>query len=108
MAQSPEFELAVKQVKQLTKPLGPEDMKRLYGLYKQATQPQTLDEFYANVKKPEGMFNFKEKGKYAGWEQAVKDAPTGEEAQKLYIEFVESLKEKYAFDPNKEPESVKS
>lgn len=43
------------------------------------------------------------------WQNLIdEEGYTQEQAQQAYIEFVESLKDEYGFDPNKEPEKVRS
>lgn len=54
------------------------------------------------------MFDLKGKAKYNAWQKVVDDSTTADEAQEKYAKLVESLKEKYGFDANKNPEDVGS
>ena len=46
------------------------------------------------------------KAKKRSWQKVVDEGVTVEEAKTKYIALVESLKEKYGFDANKEAEAV--
>lgn len=46
------------------------------------------------------------KAKYKAWEKEVQAGLSASDAEKRYIELVESLKGKYGFDPSKAPEAV--
>ncbi|EXJ54942.1 diazepam-binding inhibitor (GABA receptor modulator, acyl-CoA-binding protein) [Cladophialophora psammophila CBS 110553] len=55
-----------------------------------------------------GMFDLKGKAKYKAWQKEVDAGTSAQEAEAKYIKLVESLKEKYGFDPSKVPEAVGS
>lgn len=46
------------------------------------------------------------KAKQSAWQKVVDDNLTPEQAQEKYVALVNSLKEKYGYDANKEPEAV--
>jgi len=46
--------------------------------------------------------------KYKAWEKIVNEGVTPANAEKEYISFVEELKQKHGYDPNKQPEAVSS
>ena len=48
------------------------------------------------------------KYKYQAWQKLVDEGVSASDAQERYVKLVESLKEKYGYDENKEPEAVKS
>ena len=80
-----EFESAVAQAKQL--PDQPnENLLKIYGLYKQATEGDV------NIEKPTNFFDFKGIAKYNAWEE-LKGIPK-EEAMKKYIDFIKELGQK--------------
>lgn len=77
-----EFESAVTNSKQL--PDQPnENLLKIYGLYKQATEGDV------NIEKPTNFFDFKGIAKFNAWEE-LKGMPK-EEAMKQYIQFINQL-----------------
>lgn len=46
------------------------------------------------------------KAKYAAWKKVADEGISSEEAQKRYVAFIETMKEKYGFDESKQPEQV--
>ncbi|KAI0521320.1 acyl CoA binding protein-domain-containing protein [Xylaria bambusicola] len=106
-AANPAFEKAAqRESKQLTKKPDNDELLALYGLYKVACG-EDVTEYQKGPKAP-GMFDLKGKAKLRAWEGYVAEGISAEEAQKRYIEKVEELKNKYGFDPAKEPEVVGS
>ncbi|PTB70683.1 hypothetical protein BBK36DRAFT_1134023 [Trichoderma citrinoviride] len=98
--ESPEFSKALVEVKQLTKKPSNDDLLRLYALFK-------IGKGFEFKKSDEpSRFSFEARAKWKAWEQAYEEEGITEPAvaQQKYVEFVESLKEKYDFDPNKTPE----
>lgn len=77
-----EFETAVTNSKQLPDQSN-ENLLKIYGLYKQATEGDV------NIEKPTNFFDFKGIAKYNAWEE-LKGMPK-EEAMKQYIQFVNQL-----------------
>ncbi|KAK1728916.1 hypothetical protein CaCOL14_008613 [Colletotrichum acutatum] len=98
--QSEAFKQAVSDSKKLTSKPGNDELLELYGLYKVST-----GEDISSAPKP-GMFDLKGKAKQAAWQKVVDDNLTPEQAQEKYVALVNSLKEKYGYDANKEPEAV--
>jgi len=78
-----EFEQAVKNSKQLSERPSNEDLLKLYGLYKQATEGDVHGD------KP-GLFDFVAKAKYEAW--AGNKGIESEAAMKAYIALVEDLR----------------
>ncbi|CAM1511532.1 Fc.00g090450.m01.CDS01 [Cosmosporella sp. VM-42] len=99
-SQTEAFKKAVVDSKKLTSKPGNEDLLELYALYKVAT-----GEDITKAPAP-GMFDLKGKAKKNAWQKTVDDGVTPELAQEKYVALVESLKEKYGYDENKEPEAV--
>ncbi|KAK1465434.1 acyl CoA binding protein [Colletotrichum cuscutae] len=107
--QSEAFKQAVSDSKKLTSKPGNDELLELYGLYKVST-----GEDISSAPKP-GMFDLKltfglrglqGKAKQSAWQKVVDDKLTPEQAQEKYVALVNSLKEKYGYDANKEPEAV--
>ncbi|KAI9718174.1 MAG: hypothetical protein M1828_006806 [Chrysothrix sp. TS-e1954] len=80
--QSAEFKKAVEEVRNLKD--SPSQNELLQGCQ---------DPPFEEAKKP-GMLDMQGKYKRQEWEKVVKEGVTPEEAQKKYVEFVETLKEK--------------
>ena len=82
-----EFNKAVIRSKELTVRPSNDDLLKLYGLYKQATEGDVSGE------RP-GGFDFKGAAKYDAW--AELKGVSGEEAMEKYINLVNELHEKEA------------
>lgn len=80
------LEEAVAITKKFTEKPSNEDLLKLYGLYKQATEGD-------NESERPGGFDFKAAAKYNAW-MNVK-GKSKEEATEQYIQLVEKLSEKY-------------
>ncbi|KAK7423478.1 hypothetical protein QQZ08_009047 [Neonectria magnoliae] len=100
VAQSEAFQKAVVDSKKLTAKPNNEELLDLYALYKIGT-----GEDVANAPAP-GMFDLKGKAKKNAWEKTAAEGYSADIAQQRYVALVESLKEKYGYDENKEPEAV--
>ncbi|KAK2025494.1 acyl CoA binding protein [Colletotrichum zoysiae] len=98
--QSEAFKQAVIDSKKLTAKPSNDELLELYGLYKVGT-----GEDISSATKP-GMFDLKGKAKQSAWQKVVDEGTTPEQAQEKYVALVNSLKEKYGYDANKEPEAV--
>jgi acyl-CoA-binding protein len=81
------FEQAVARSKELTKRPSNEELLKLYGLYKQATEGDATGE------RP-GGFDFKAIAKYDAW--AEMKGTSREKAQEAYIALVDQLHKQYA------------
>ncbi|KAI1122440.1 acyl CoA binding protein-domain-containing protein [Nemania abortiva] len=104
---NPAFEKAAeRESKQLLKKPDSTELLDLYSLYKVGCDEDVTE--YQKGDKAPGMFDLKGKAKLRAWEAVIKEGLTPEQAQERYIAKVEELKEKYGFDPNKEPEVVGS
>ncbi|KAF9940181.1 hypothetical protein BGZ75_004332 [Mortierella antarctica] len=79
---SAEFNAAAEKVKTLKKAT-PEEQLKLYGLYKQATLGD------CNTTRPDGWLEMAPKAKWDSWN--AKKGTSQEEAEKLYIAYVEEL-----------------
>ena len=86
MSNSPEFEKAAADVRNLTEKPTNEELLDLYGYFKQATIGD------CNTDRP-GMFDLKGKAKWDKWDGHK--GMTKEDAEKKYIELVGTLKGKY-------------
>lgn len=82
-----EFNKAVNDVQQLTKRPANDELLKLYGLFKQASEGDN------NEIRP-GGFDFKAMAKFDSW--ANLKGKTKEEAMREYIDFVASLLAKYS------------
>jgi acyl-CoA-binding protein len=82
-----EFEKAVNDVQQLTRRPANDELLKLYGIFKQATEGD-------NTGVRPGGFDFKAIAKFEAW--ADLKGKTKEEAMKNYIDFVSSLLSKYS------------
>lgn len=80
---SAEFEAAAAAVQNLPNKPSDQDLLKLYGLYKQATTGDN------DTSKP-GLLDFKGKMKWQAWED--RKGMSQEDAEKAYIELVETLK----------------
>ncbi|KAH6895575.1 putative fatty acid binding protein [Thelonectria olida] len=100
VAKSPEFETAVVDSKKLTSKPDSTELLELYALFKVAN-----DEDITKADAP-GIFDLKGKAKKNAWQKIVDEGISAEEAQKRYVDLVETLKAKYGYDANKEPEAV--
>ncbi|CCD24717.1 long-chain fatty acid transporter ACB1 NDAI_0D04030 [Naumovozyma dairenensis CBS 421] len=81
------FEEKAKAVQELPKKPSDDELLQVYALYKQATVGDN------NKEKP-GIFNLKDRSKWNAWEELK--GMSQEEAEKKYIELVDSLSAKYA------------
>ncbi len=81
------FDQAVAKSKELTRRPGNEELLKLYGLYKQATEGDVAGE------RP-GGFDFKAIAKYDAWSELK--GTSRESAREAYIAFVEQLHQQYA------------
>ncbi|KAH9891453.1 putative fatty acid binding protein [Xylariomycetidae sp. FL2044] len=97
---SPAFTKAQDESKRLTSKPENSDLLEIYGLFKVAN-----GEDITKAEKP-GMFDMKGKFKLQAWQKIVDEGITPEEAQDRYVKKIETMKEKYGFDPNKEPEAL--
>ncbi len=77
-----EFEAAVANSKNLTERPSNENLLKLYGLYKQATEGDVTGD------RP-GGFDFKAIAKYDAWKEEKGKAK--EDAQQAYIDLIKSL-----------------
>ncbi|CAK7273283.1 acyl-CoA-binding protein (ACBP)/diazepam binding inhibitor (DBI)/endozepine (EP) [Sporothrix epigloea] len=103
MSTNEAFEKAATEIRQLTKPLPTQHLLKAYALYKVGTGADI-----SQARAP-GMFEIQAKAMRKAWQNLIdEEGYTQEQAQQAYIEFVESLKDEYGFDPNKEPEKVRS
>ncbi|KAK0102178.1 hypothetical protein ONS95_001027 [Cadophora gregata] len=55
-----------------------------------------------------GTFDLKGKAKKRAWQKVVDEGLTSDEAKDKYVALVESFKEKYGYDADKNPEAVGS
>ena len=83
---SKEFEQAAADVKNLTERPTDDELLELYGFFKQATVGD------CNTNRP-GMFDLKGKYKWDNWNSHK--GTSKEDAEKWYIELVQTLKGKY-------------
>jgi acyl-CoA-binding protein len=81
-----EFTQAVNKVQELTARPANDELLKLYGLYKQATEGD-------NIGPKPGGFDFKAMAKFESW--AGLKGKSKEEAMKDYIDFVATLVSKY-------------
>ncbi|KAI9691272.1 MAG: hypothetical protein M1820_009803 [Bogoriella megaspora] len=88
---SAEFQKAATDVKNLNSSPSNDELLELYGLYKIAN-----GEDFTKASKP-GMFDLKGKAKYGHWEKLHNDGVKKADAEKKYVELVNSLKQKYGF-----------
>ena len=77
------FKTALAEVEELPERPGPEDLLRLYALFKQATVGD------AEGKRP-GMMDFVGRAKYDAW--AALEGTSSEDAMQAYVDAVEGLK----------------
>lgn len=84
---SAKFDQAVARSRELTKRPSNEELLKLYGLFKQATEGDVSGE------RP-GGFDFKGIAKYDAW--AELKGTTRESAQEAYIALVDQLHQQYA------------
>ncbi|KAF3061953.1 putative acyl-CoA-binding protein [Daldinia childiae] len=99
---SPAFAKAQEDSRKLTSKPGNDELLELYGLFKVGN-----GEDFSKAEKP-GVFDLKNKYKYQAWQKLVDEGISPADAQDRYVKLVETLKEKYGYDANKEPEAVKS
>lgn len=83
MSLTTQFEEAVKNVNTLSERPSNEDLLKIYGLYKQATEGDN------NTERP-GGFDFKAAAKYNAWENLK--GTSKEEAMQQYIDLIDRLK----------------
>jgi acyl-CoA-binding protein len=81
-----QFEEAVKRVEALTQRPQNDELLKLYGLYKQATEGDIHGD-------PPGGFDFKGLAKYNAWKEQTGKTP--EESMTRYVAFAEELIRKY-------------
>jgi diazepam-binding inhibitor (GABA receptor modulating acyl-CoA-binding protein) len=86
MSNSQEFLIAAETVKKLSQKPNNDELKVLYGFYKQAVVGD------CNTEKP-GMFDFKEKAKWDSWNSNKGMSKHDSEVQ--YILYVNQLIQKY-------------
>ncbi|KAJ0167718.1 putative acyl-CoA-binding protein [Colletotrichum tanaceti] len=98
--QSEAFKQAVTDSKKLTAKPSNDELLQLYGLYKVST-----GEDISSAPKP-GVFDLKGKAKQGAWQKVVDEGTTPVQAQEKYVALVDTLKEKYGYDADKEPEAV--
>ncbi|KAI4131530.1 MAG: hypothetical protein LQ338_001164 [Usnochroma carphineum] len=91
--QTPAFEKAIKDSRNLKAKPDNDELLELYSLFKQGTQ----DPPFAEAPKP-GMFDLTGKAKYNAWQKVADSGMKPEEAQQKYVKLVNSLKEKYGFE----------
>ncbi|KAH7384820.1 putative acyl-CoA-binding protein like protein [Cadophora sp. MPI-SDFR-AT-0126] len=96
------FDTAVIDSKKLTSKPSNDDLLQLYGLFKVAS-----GEDITKSEQP-GTFDLKGKAKKRAWQKVVDEGLTSDEAKEKYVALVESFKEKYGYDANKNPEAVGS
>jgi len=85
MSLNKNFEIAVKESKELTKRPDNDALLKLYSLYKQATE----GDIDPNTPAP-GMFDFVNKAKYQAWKSLTGMSPDA--AMTGYINIIEQLK----------------
>jgi len=95
---NPQFDKAAVEVKKLTKKPADEEKLKLYSLFKIATEAD-----FKAAQVP-SIYQFEARYKYKAWKELVDQGMKPAEAQAKYIAFVEELKPKYHYDPNKVPE----
>ncbi|CAK7242180.1 MAG: acyl-CoA-binding protein (ACBP)/diazepam binding inhibitor (DBI)/endozepine (EP) [Sporothrix thermara] len=103
MSTNAAFEKAAIDLRKLNKKPPADDLLKAYALYKIGTG--------ADIEKARvpGMFELQAKAMRKAWQNMIDDENyTQEQAQEKYIELVEELKKDYEYDPNKEPEAVRS
>ncbi|RMD41672.1 hypothetical protein DV735_g3442, partial [Chaetothyriales sp. CBS 134920] len=86
---SAEFDQAAEATKHLKQKPTDAELLELYSLFKIAN-----GEDISKVQQP-GIFDLKGKAKYNAWKKEVDSGITAEQAEKRYIELVETLKSKY-------------
>ncbi|KAI2623688.1 acyl CoA binding protein-domain-containing protein [Xylaria nigripes] len=107
-AADPAFEKAAeRESKQILKKPDNDELLSLYGLFKVGCSEDVTEYQKGGAKEP-GMFDLKGKAKLRAWEAIIDKGYSASEARVQYVAQVEKLKEKYGFDPNKEPEVVGS
>ncbi|ROW16647.1 hypothetical protein VPNG_01553 [Cytospora leucostoma] len=94
------FDTAVADSKKLTSKPSNEELLDLYALYKIAQ-----GEDISSAPAP-GMFDLKGKAKKNAWQKRVDEGVTPSQAKEEYVALVETLKTKYGYDANKQPEAV--
>jgi len=94
------FETAAKESRQLKSKPGTDELLEMYALFKVAN-----GEDISKAPAP-GMFDLKGKAKQKAWQKEVDASTSTSDAEKRYVDLVNSLKDKYGFDPNKSPEPV--
>ncbi|KPM35598.1 hypothetical protein AK830_g10969 [Neonectria ditissima] len=129
VAQSEAFQKAVEDSKKLTAKPNNEELLDLYGMhlskptaasngppihlylmltrnfFSTALYKIGLGEDVAKAPAP-GMFDLKGKAKKNAWEKTAAEGYSPDIAQQRYVTLVESLKEKYGYDADKQPEAV--
>jgi len=89
--QADKFRKAAEDVKKLQEKPNDNEMLKLYGLYKVAT-----NEKFSEAERP-GMFDLRGKAKYNAWAANANAGITPTKAQQEYVEYVDTLKEKHGF-----------
>lgn len=87
---SAEFTEAAEKLKTLTERPTNDELLDTYGYYKQATVGDI------NTDRPDGWFDAKGKAKWDKWES--RKGMSKEEAEKKYIELIQTLLAKYPHD----------
>ncbi|KAK5075358.1 acyl-CoA-binding protein (ACBP)/diazepam binding inhibitor (DBI)/endozepine (EP) [Lithohypha guttulata] len=95
------FNDAVTASKQLTKKPDNDELLKLYAYFKQTQQDPPIDKSPAP-----GTFDLKGKAKRKAWQKVVDEGMTAQQAEQNYIKLVNEMKDKYGYDPNKQPEAV--
>ncbi|KAI1335876.1 putative fatty acid binding protein [Xylariaceae sp. FL0016] len=94
------FKQAQKESRQLVSKPENTDLLEIYGLFKVSNGDDITQ-----AEKP-GMFDMKGKFKLSAWQKLVDEGITPEQAQERYVTKIGEMKEKYGFDPSKEPEPL--
>jgi len=90
--QTEQFKKAVENSRKLKAKPSDDELLQLYGLFKQGTQDPPIEQTTAP-----GMFELKEKAKRKAWQKLVDDKVSPQDAQKKYVELVNSLITKYGY-----------
>ncbi|KAJ9625082.1 acyl-CoA-binding protein (ACBP)/diazepam binding inhibitor (DBI)/endozepine (EP) [Taxawa tesnikishii (nom. ined.)] len=91
--QTDQFKKAVENSRKLKQKPTNDELLQLYGLFKQGTQDPPID------KSPQpGAFELKEKAKRKAWQKLVDEGVEPKDAQKKYVELVNSLITKYGYN----------
>ncbi|KAI1174651.1 acyl CoA binding protein-domain-containing protein [Nemania sp. FL0916] len=106
-AKYPDFEKAVdRESKQLLKKPTDTESLELYSLFKVGIDEDIKGEWGYPKGQPTFYSDIKGNRKWAAWNNQLKAGTTPEEARERYLALVETLKEKYGFDANKDPNAT--